>query len=146
MLKRLSFLHWNAFTPLLQIIRPYLCGSLLEQICIVIYQAMCLFFFSYSAFWVHFGHPCLKRWCFDFLRHFPFFKKNFFNPHPRTCLLILGRGERMERGRETSVWKKTLIYCLLRVAWHGPNPQPRYVPWPGIKPVTFWFMGWYPTN
>ena len=21
----------------------------------------------------------------------------------------------------------------------GPNPQPKYVPWPGIKPATFWY-------
>ena len=23
----------------------------------------------------------------------------------------------------------------------GSNPQPRYVPWPGIEPATFWCMG-----
>ena len=24
----------------------------------------------------------------------------------------------------------------------GLNPQPRYMPWPGIEPTTFQFMGW----
>ena len=25
----------------------------------------------------------------------------------------------------------------------GLNPQPIYVPWPGIKPTTFWCTGWH---
>ena len=28
----------------------------------------------------------------------------------------------------------------------GLNLQPTHVSWPGIEPVTFWFMGWCPTN
>ena len=28
----------------------------------------------------------------------------------------------------------------------GLNPQPRYVPWSRIEPITFWCMGWAPTD
>ena len=31
--------------------------------------------------------------------------------------------------------------CLLRTPNWGPGPQPRPVPWLGIKPVTLWFSG-----
>ena len=53
-----------------------------------------------------------------------------FNPHWRTCLK--GKGEK-NRGRKTS------IGCLLEA---GSNLQPRHMPWLGIKPGTFWCIGW----
>ena len=31
--------------------------------------------------------------------------------------------------------------CLSRVPNWGPGPQPRHVPWLGIKPATLWFTG-----
>ena len=43
-----------------------------------------------------------------------------------------GKGGR-KRGRETSV-----CGCLLSAPYPGPGPQPRYVPWLGIKAVTLW--------
>ena len=46
----------------------------------------------------------------------------FFYPHSRICFLI-------ER--------ETLIGCLLYMPDQGSNPQPRYVPWPGIEPTAF---------
>ena len=50
-----------------------------------------------------------------------------------------GKGERM-RGRET------YINCLSHAPSWGCGMQPRHVPRPGIKPVTFWFVRWYPTH
>ena len=32
--------------------------------------------------------------------------------------------------------------CLLHAPYWGPGPQPRHVPWLGIKPATLWFAGW----
>ena len=31
--------------------------------------------------------------------------------------------------------------CLLHAPYWRPGPQPRHVPWLGIKPVTLWFTG-----
>ena len=67
--------------------------------------------------------------------------------------LILTRGyffiALLERGREREKhWYEgeTSIGCLpydphMIPNW-GSNSQPRYMPWLGIKPVTFWGMGW----
>ena len=76
----------------------------------------------------------------------------FCNPHLRTWLLILGKGEvgdrqERERGRETSMWERnhrSVASCTCP-NW-GLNPQPRHIPWPGIEPATFRFAGWHPTN
>ena len=38
------------------------------------------------------------------------------------------------------------IGCLLNKPLRTLNLQPRYVPWPGIQPMTFHFAGWCPTN
>ena len=54
------------------------------------------------------------------------FKKN---SHPRTCLLILERGEGRKKGRETLVAAYT----------HAPQPGTK----PGIELGAFWFMGWH---
>ena len=66
----------------------------------------------------------------------------FFNPHPKTCLLILERGEGRERVREEKQQcERSITGCL------------SYVPQPGTKPTTqacvltrnwtatFWCMG-----
>ena len=37
------------------------------------------------------------------------------------------------------VWEAS----LLRVPYGGPGPQPRHVPWLGIKLETLWFAGWH---
>ena len=43
--------------------------------------------------------------------------------------------------RETLMWEKhQLVASHTHPDW-GLNPQPRYVPWPGIKPATFWCTG-----
>ena len=47
-------------------------------------------------------------------------------------------GEREEHWCE----RETSIGCLLYAPRQGPNPQPRHVPWLGIKPKTFHFAGW----
>ena len=52
--------------------------------------------------------------------------------------LFLERGREGERGRETSV-----SGCPKCTLYWGPGPQPRHVPWLGIKPVTLWFAGWH---
>ena len=41
---------------------------------------------------------------------------------------------------------ETLIGCLLHASNLGPGPQPGHVPWLGIKPLTFWFIGQHPIH
>ena len=36
--------------------------------------------------------------------------------------------------------------CLSCAPSRGPGPQPRHGPWPGIKLVTFWFVGHHSTH
>ena len=65
------------------------------------------------------------------ITHWYFLKKD--------CIyLFLERGEEREKGRERniSVWLP-----LVRHPHWGPGPQPRHVPWLGIKPATPWFTG-----
>ena len=71
--------------------------------------------------------------------------------HPRTWLLISGRGEGWQREREgEKYWCEggTLINCLSHMPWlkTKPNLQPRYVTWRGIEPVAFRFTDDTPTN
>ena len=73
----------------------------------------------------------------------------FFNPHPKTFFsLLLEREETRERNidvrekyqcaRERSINWLLLIYTWTRGHTHlCPNPQPKYIPWPEIKPATF---------
>ena len=49
-------------------------------------------------------------------------------------------GEKHWRGRETS------ISCLSHRSHQGPNPQPKHMPWPGTKQVTFCLAGGCPTH
>ena len=46
-----------------------------------------------------------------------------------------------EKERETAMWGCPSFACF----W-GRGPQHRHVPWPGIKPVTLWFVGWHSTH
>ena len=51
-------------------------------------------------------------------------------------------GER-QRGKGTLMWERNINQLI---AFHSPpdqgwNPQPRYAPWPGIKPANFWCTG-----
>ena len=55
-------------------------------------------------------------------------------------LIFLEIGEGKKKGRETS------ISCLSHVPQLGPNPQSGHMPWLRIKPATFHFVGWCPTN
>ena len=86
-----------------------------------------------------------SKWCYAinvkvhsfFFLSFFFFLPSFLpNPHWIICLLIFrerGNGER-ERG--------TPIGCLQYVPRYrhwGSNLQPRFVPWLGSEPTTFWF-------
>ena len=49
----------------------------------------------------------------------------FFNPHPRTCLLVLESREGRERERKKHPWEtETLISCLLYIPRLGAEPTP----------------------
>ena len=48
--------------------------------------------------------------------------------------LFLERGEEKERGTKIS-----MCSCLLHASYWELGPQPRHVPWLGIKPATLWF-------
>ena len=62
----------------------------------------------------------------------------FFNPHLRIHLLVLERGRERERNIDVKE-KHQLIASHMCPDW-GLNLQPRYVPWPRNKPMTFWYM------
>ena len=67
----------------------------------------------------------------------------FFYPHLMTCSLILERGERREReGEKYQCEKHQLVVSHTSPSW-GQSPQPRHVPWEGIKLTIFQFMGQY---
>ena len=57
-----------------------------------------------------------------------------------------GAGREKERERKIGVWENhwSVASCM-HLNW-GPGPQPKHVPWPGIKLVTFCFVGWLPSN
>ena len=62
-----------------------------------------------------------------------------------------GGGKEGERGREASMWERTIwdrnIHWLPSICHdQGPNLQPRHGPWLGIEPVTFWFARKCPFN
>ena len=63
----------------------------------------------------------------DFEMYF-IFKKDF---------IFRQREEEGERERNINVW---LPLCA---PYWGPGPQPRHVPWLGIKPATLRFTGWH---
>ena len=51
----------------------------------------------------------------------------------------------MEREKHQCA-RDTSLGCLLQAPTWGSGPQPRHVPWLGIKLATFWFLGrhWIP--
>ena len=52
------------------------------------------------------------------------------------------RGEEREREKERVRERERLIGCIHMCPDWGSNPQPRYMPWLGIKSTTFWCIGW----
>ena len=63
------------------------------------------------------------------LKHVIFLKRFFY------LFLERGEGKEKERERNISVW------LPLTCPHWGPDPQPRHMPWLGIKPATLWFAG-----
>ena len=52
----------------------------------------------------------------------------------------------IEIGREEEnhrCMRDTSTGCLSHAPNQGPGPQSRHAPWPGIQPVTLWFIGWH---
>ena len=89
----------------------------------------------------HTGQGSLLSFCVAWLLHiYCYIVFVFFNPHPRTCFLILERGEG-ERGWETSMWGTNIDWLPSHAFWPGTKLKPRHVPWLGIEPVTFQFTG-----
>ena len=70
---------------------------------------------------------------------FFFFLKDFI-------YLFLERGEEREKESEKSMSEKHWSVASRMHHDRGPNPQPRHVPWLGIKLVTFGFLGRCPTS
>ena len=54
--------------------------------------------------------------------------------------ILRDKGKEGERERNIDVWEIHLGCFSHSLSW-GPGPQPRHVPWQGIKPATFWFAG-----
>ena len=63
----------------------------------------------------------------------------FFNPHPKICLLIWQRETEWEREKNINVREKHWSAASHMGPDRGSNPQPRYVPWLGIRLETFVF-------
>ena len=61
--------------------------------------------------------------------------------------LFLERGREGERKRDKHrcMREKHPLGCLSPPPNWAPGPPPRPVSWPGVKPATFWFVGWHPT-
>ena len=83
---------------------------------------------------VVYGHKETKSLKWKMFLFFIFFKE-FIHPFPERGK---GREKGRKRGRETS-----MCGCLSCASYWGPGPQPRHVPWVGMKPATFWFSGWH---
>ena len=62
----------------------------------------------------------------------------------RFYFIIFRKRKRWERNIDAREKHWLVAYCTCP-DW-GPKPQPRYVPWPGMKPVTFHFVEQCPTN
>ena len=60
--------------------------------------------------------------------------------------MILERREGVRtKGKNHQCKKHQTVASCMCPDW-GPNPQARHVPWSGIEPVTFQFVGWRQTN
>ena len=63
-------------------------------------------------------------------------------------LFIVERREGREKERERNINVRERHWAVdswMHPKW-GPVLQPRHVPWPGIKLMTFHFVGWHPIN
>ena len=66
-----------------------------------------------------------------------------FNPHQRIFFFREIGGREIEGEKETSMWERDIKSAASCVRLNrGSNSQPRFVPWPGIEPITFWCTGW----
>ena len=54
--------------------------------------------------------------------------------------------DRVMEGEKRRRARQTLSGPLLPTPSWGAGAQPRCVLWLGMKPVTFWFVGWHPTH
>ena len=63
----------------------------------------------------------------------------FFAPYLRISLLILEGKKGRERNIDVKEKQWLLASCTCP-SW-GLNRQPRYMPWLGIQPTIFWYMG-----
>ena len=52
-------------------------------------------------------------------------------------------GEGETEGEKHWCVRNTSIDCVSHAPNQGPGPQPRHVPWLGMKPATLWFPGWH---
>ena len=84
----------------------------------------------------------------------PIYNTIWINKIPRNKLYFLKilfiyiqRDEKGEReGEKHPCVRETSIAWLSHTPNWGPGPQPRHVPWWGIKLVTFWFTGQHATH
>ena len=65
------------------------------------------------------------------LPHCTFYKRFYFSER--------GEGREKEKERYWCARRETAFGCLSHASSRGPGPQPRHVPWQGIKPATFQF-------
>ena len=66
------------------------------------------------------------------------FRERGRNRERRRC------GGDTERQRESNIYvREIFIRCPPYTPDRGRNPQPRYVPWPGMEPTTFRCSGWH---
>ena len=67
----------------------------------------------------------------------------FFNPHLRILLIFFFKErERGGVGREREREKHRSVASRMHPD-QGSNPQPTYMPWPGIEPAPFQCTGWW---
>ena len=105
---------------------------------------MHILFSSYLFFYVVFIFYDFKNFIFNYSLHLIFkiflFLKIFYS--------FIFRERRRKGEREGNIdlrEKHCLVASCMHPDWE-PNPQPRHVPWLGIKPATLHFVGWHPTN
>ena len=56
-------------------------------------------------------------------------------------MVLEKKGRERERRKNSDVREKPGFIASCIYPDQGLNPKPRYVPWPGIKPATFWCTG-----